>query len=62
LQMGLFTLLVWIPIILAPGPKTGFQWSETCASWALTAAGWVVADSFRGMPWLSAGRLFGRSK
>jgi len=53
LEMGLFTLLVWVPLV-PTGRLTAFQWGEVVDSCALTAAAWVVAESFRGMSWLAA--------
>jgi len=49
-QMGAFILLVWLPIIFA-GKMTGFNWGEVTVNVALVAGGWVVAESYRGLPW-----------
>ena len=51
LQVGLFTLIVWVPRMVA-GTVTDFQRGEFITSCALTAGAWVVADSYRRTRWL----------
>jgi hypothetical protein len=52
LQLGLFGLIVWVPRVIA-GTVGEFQRGEFIVTCALTAGAWVVADSFRGTPWLA---------
>ena len=45
IQIGLFTLIIWVPRMLT-GNVTPFQRGEAVVSWALTAAAWVIAESY----------------
>jgi len=49
IQIGLFTILAWLPILTA-SPDAGL-WNEFGMSVALTIAAGVVAASYRGKPW-----------
>jgi len=46
IQIALITFVVWTPLALSH-TMTAFQWNEFVTSWLLTAAAWVIADSYR---------------
>jgi uncharacterized membrane protein len=50
-QIALFGLLVWVPMMLSVS-LNAFQQGEVATTVALTAAGWVVAESYRTAPLL----------
>ena len=45
-MLTLFTLLVWLPAILA-APKTRLPWTAFFISWTIMSAAWVVAQNIR---------------
>jgi hypothetical protein len=48
-MLSLFTLLVWVPAIVA-APKARLPWTAFFISWAITAAAWVVAGNIMSKP------------
>jgi hypothetical protein len=55
LQIGLFIPLIWLPRVAA-GHISAFRWGEFLATCALTAGAWVMADSYRGLPWFAVNK------
>lgn len=55
LMMGIFTVLVWGPVVMAH-PEQRFNWTALLISAVITAAGWVVLESYREAPWFSFSR------
>ncbi|HEY8670703.1 MAG TPA: DoxX family protein [Terriglobales bacterium] len=43
-MLTIFTLLVWVPAIVA-APKTRLPWTAFFISWAIASAAWVVAQN-----------------
>lgn len=60
-MLVIITVLVWFPGI-APAPMTIFQWTGFLISSAIACGAWVVADSYRGTPWLTVGRKSSASR
>jgi|SRR5580658_583474 uncharacterized membrane protein len=54
-MLWIFTLFVWVPRVIA-SPKDQDTVAEFFLSWAIAAAAWLVADTYRKVPWLASGR------
>jgi hypothetical protein len=50
-----FTLLVWVPRV-ARSPHDQGNWSELLISAAIAGGAWLVAETYRGVPWRASGR------
>jgi len=55
-MLGIITLLVWAPGIVAT-PTNRLQLTAFLMSSAIACGAWVVADSYRGVPWFAVGNL-----
>ena len=54
-MLWVFTLLVWVPRV-ASGAHDQGNWSELLISAAIASGTWLVAETYRGVPWLASGR------
>ena len=54
-MLWIITLLVWVPRV-ASQPTDQGNWSEFFISCAIAAGAWLVADTYRSVPWLGSGK------
>ena len=54
-MLRIITLLVWVPQV-ASRPDAQGNWSEILISAAIASGAWLLADTYRGVPWLASGR------
>jgi uncharacterized membrane protein len=54
-MLWIFTLLVWVPRVAAMSKVQG-DWAEFLISSAIAAGAWLVADTYRSVPWLASGK------
>jgi uncharacterized membrane protein len=54
-MLWIITLLVWVPRVAAT-PKDQANWTEFFISCAIATGVWLVADTYRSVPWLASGK------
>jgi uncharacterized membrane protein len=54
-MLWIITLLVWVPRVAAT-PKDQGNWTEFFISCAIATGVWLVADTYRSVPWLASGK------
>jgi uncharacterized membrane protein len=54
-MLWIFTLFVWVPH-LASEPANQSDWAEFVTSGAIASGAWLVADTYRSVPWFASGR------
>ena len=54
-MLWIITVFVWIPL-LATAPRDQGNWSEFLISSAIATSAWLVAETYRNVPWLASGK------
>jgi uncharacterized membrane protein len=54
-MLWIITVLVWVPRV-ASVPTNQENWAELAISCAIASGAWLVADTYRRVPWLASGK------